>query len=300
MAVDWRDSVSGVAGSLCAVSAGMPFDVVKIRLQTQGGGGDRAGGATGRAAPARYRSPLHCAGHMVRHEGVRSLYKGMLPAMASQVCENFALFTANGVLRRLWLSSTGAEPSLPAHALLGGASGIFSVIAMCPAEVVKCRLQVLRADGAAGPAARHTPSAVLADVLRTDGAAGLFRGITALWARDVPFNTIFLGSYEAYSHAWVNWLGLASKDELHPALVTFNGGLAGATGWSVVFPFDVVKSRMQTKAASGVLACVADVFRVHGLRGFYNGWSAAVLRAFPANGALFLAYEASQRVLARV
>ena len=40
-----------------------------------------------------------------------------------------------------------------------------------------------------------------------------------------------------------------------------------------------------------------SVLRDHGPRGFFKGLGAASLRAFPSNGALFLGYEYSQRML---
>lgn len=43
----------------------------------------------------------------------------------------------------------------------------------------------------------------------------------------------------------------------------------------------------------------ADLFRREGVRGFWKGYSAAVLRAIPANGAGFLAYGAIQAIRLR-
>lgn len=142
-------------------------------------------------------------------------------------------------------------------------------------------------------------------VAKCEGLAGLFRGLPAVLLRDVPFNFCFFGCYEAYTSAFAQLLGKRSKDELNPFLILTAGGCAGATGWSIVFPADVLKSHMQTSsvstsagkraAALGIIATARAVYQAHGIRGFYRGWSAAVLRSFPANGSLFLGVEMTHR-----
>ncbi len=86
------------------------------------------------------------------------------------------------------------------------------------------------------------------------------------------------------------------------------GGLAGSTAWAIVFPCDVVKSRLQagalssgaatTGAAPSLFTAARALYAAGGVRVFYHGASAAVLRAFPANGALFLGYEMAMRLMA--
>lgn len=58
------------------------------------------------------------------------------------------------------------------------------------------------------------------------------------------------------------------------------GGIAGATGATLVYPIDLVKTRMQNQRSTVVgepqmyknsLDCVAKVFRNEGLLGFYSG-----------------------------
>ena len=69
--------------------------------------------------------------------------------------------------------------------------------------------------------------------------------------------------------------------------------------WSVVFPFDVVKSRQQLssgKDTKSFRAILLDLKR-EGFRKSMKGWTPAVLRGFPANGALFLGVELSRKMM---
>ncbi len=43
--------------------------------------------------------------------------------------------------------------------------------------------------------------------MRADGVRGLFRGLPALLARDIPFNALFFGCYDAYCKLLL-WLPL--------------------------------------------------------------------------------------------
>lgn len=136
-------------------------------------------------------------------------------------------------------------------------------------------------------------------VAKEDGIRGLFRGYSALLLRDVPFSFFFFGSYQAITSGAAKALGKESKNDLNPVTILASGGLAGATSWAIMFPVDVLKSRMQTASSTGPLSlrgAFRAVYSEFGIHGFYRGWSAAVMRAFPANGSLFLGVEMTHRV----
>jgi hypothetical protein len=300
---------------------GQPFDTIKVRLQTQPAAGRTARG---------YAGPIDCLVKTVRHEGPAALYKGSSAALASVVVENAVLFTANSLIKKsfvsLGLADARGDLTLGQHALAGGLAGVFSSTAICPAEVVKCNLQVLtaaRSLGASAPVAalpapayavsgvlattvrteaavaamvRPGPVSVARALLRTEGVRGLFKGLPSLWARDIPFNFAFLGSYEAFCGVFT-WATGDDRRALGAAPTLAAGGLAGMVGWSLVFPMDVVKSRMQTSpVGTSALTVARTLLREEGPRALYRGCSAAVARAFPANAALLLGFELSHRL----
>ncbi|CAK4652143.1 hypothetical protein LEN26_008226 [Aphanomyces euteiches] len=275
--LDIKETTSGGVGAVCLVYTGLPFDVAKVRLQTS----------------SEYRGVMHCLVKSVHNEGARSLWKGATPALASAIIENSVLFTAQGALRRIVFGSNH-KTSLIDEAMLGGAAAIFSATAITPAEVIKCRLQ-----------SSHTASsnvfACIRGILAQNGLAGFMAGLPAVLLRDIPFSFCFFGAYELYTSTLVRWLeDHSSKRDLHPLAVLTCGGAAGATGWSLVFPADVVKSYMQVGNGVGFRQAFDNIRKAQGLRGFYRGWSAAVLRSFPANGALFLGVEMTHRLFAAV
>ncbi len=254
-----------------------------------------------------------------------ALWRGALPALSSAALENAVVFTANGFFRRQ-VAGDLPESSLTLgqHALIGALSGSLSATAICPAEVVKCKLQYLVK---ASPAATASPLACVADIYRQAGMRGFFSGLPALLMRDVPFNALFFGSYRTFcrlcafsrmQYGWGRYKGnettpqafgqpsvsgyeKVTHEHLSPAEYFVCGGFAGMAAWSVIFPFDSVKSRMQSGSVqTGVVETMRNMWQRGGATPFFRGWSAAVLRAFPANAALFLGVEMSRQVLKKV
>lgn len=286
--MELKETLSGSFGSVCCVMAGQPFDVVKLRLQTQA--------TPSLAGPQRsYTGLTNCFSSILRREGVLAMWRGATPALASAFVENSIVFTMNGVFKRM-LAGNGntKELTLAQNSCAAGLAGFFSSTAMCPAEVVKCRLQF--AQGAS-----HGPLQILGDVLRTQGPRGLFQGWTALVCRDVPYNAAFFGSYEGLCGLICRWRGkvddrgFVEKKQMNQLEILLAGGGAGAVGWTLVFPADVVKSRLQSGAGSNMPSsfprALLKIAQEEGFMAFRSGWGAAVLRAFPANAALFLGVE---------
>ena len=69
--------------------------------------------------------------------------------------------------------------------------------------------------------------------MRSDGVGGLFRGLSSLIGRDVPFNALFYGSYESCCAALMRAEGLKSKDDLGMSRIFFAGG---PRGWLQTVP----------------------------------------------------------------
>ena len=274
-----RDAISGAFGSVCLVAFGAPFDTVKVVAQT--------GGAPG---------PLTALRRIAADSGPRALWRGAGPALASALIENIVVFSALGALHRAARVVRGDDaPPLTfgGHAFLGALAGIFSATAICPAEVVKCRLQSAAVRG--GPTTAKSAGALstFAGLLREGGFFGLFRGLAPLLARDVPFNAIMFAMQSSTGALLAKPLETLGLGEGTRAALA--GGFAGATAWLFVYPLDVVKSRIQVQVAesngkpraaaiSAAFSAFTDASREGAL---FRGLSAALARAFVANGALF-------------
>lgn len=134
--------------------------------------------------------------------------------------------------------------------------------------------------------------------MRDYGVKGLFRGLTMTVAREMPSYFCFFGVYEAVREA----LKPAGRTRADCGLLATT--LAGATGglllWTVTFPVDVVKSRIQLNdelPTRGWTVCLLHVYRNEGMAALYSGLSPTLVRCIPSSAVLFLVYEYTRKLI---
>lgn len=70
-------------------------------------------------------------------------------------------------------------------------------------------------------------------------------------------------------------------------------------GWTIAMPFDVPKTNVQARYDTKVVGSYApELIRIaqeRGVVGLYSGLGPTLVRAFPANAALFLGVEMGKR-----
>lgn len=84
------------------------------------------------------------------------------------------------------------------------------------------------------------------------------------------------------------------------------GALAGICGWLVIYPLDVIKSRLQADALApghNKYTGMTDCFRVSygqgGIRSLYSGLGFTLLRAVPVASVILPCYDATYFFLSR-
>uniref|UniRef100_UPI00358E1ABC mitochondrial ornithine transporter 1 n=1 Tax=Myxine glutinosa TaxID=7769 RepID=UPI00358E1ABC len=289
------DIMSGTAGGVACVYSGQPFDTVKVKMQT---------------FPSLYRTFLRCMVQTFKEEGIQGIYRGSTPALAANISENAMLFLSYGLCQRLvrlaCQTNNDTRLSDMQMACSGSLAAWFSSIVICPLELIKCRMQATREMHAAGKSAINvsncTAAAVMRAVLQTEGVRGFFHGMASTWIRDIPGYFFFFWGNE-FSKSLLTPAG-KTKDDLGPLSLVLSGGLGGVALWAVVYPIDSVKSRIQVMSMAGerggLLVTLSRILRHEGLRALYAGFTPTIIRAFPANGALFLAYEYTKDGMTRM
>lgn len=204
--------------------------------------------------------------------------------------ENMVAFATNGFLKRLL--SSQSDDSLLKPILTGSITGAVSAVALCPCDILKVRAQVNMAKGLAN----QSMSTVITGIWAKQGIAGFYQGFGSQLCRDIPFYGSFFGSYDILCR-------LLLKLDLPEASVYFiAGGLAGQIGWVASIAPDTVKSRIQTSDNPQPFMKTAKQIMLEGggIRGLFAGVEVAIIRAFPANAALFVGYEFSRKTVGRL
>lgn len=262
-----------------------------------------------------YAGPIDCVRRTLAAEGVRGLYKGMAFPLVGTVLETATLFTANGTLRRALIEGghlpPGADLPIPLVFASGAGSGLCVSFVLTPVELVKCRLQVQTgSDGGSGSGVRpfRGPLDCLVRSVRDEGLRVLYRGHTATLLREIPGTGMWFTAYEVFLRAMLQ-PGQARAD-LHPGVIIAAGALGGCSYWGVMYPMDTVKSAMQiaqaplpradgSRAAPPTFAAtLSQIYRAGGLRGLYAGLLPTLVRAAPANAAVFFVYEHAIQAMA--
>ncbi|KAI3623149.1 hypothetical protein CBS14141_003932 [Malassezia furfur] len=261
----WVEFFAGTAGGIASVVVGHPFDTVKTRLQAQAPVGPAQPLLPGVPLLAiHYTGTLNAFGRIVREERVVGLYKGVLSPMTF---------------------------------LAGVASGIGSALITSPMELFKIQQQINTSA-----TQRTTYMQAIAGVWRAGGLRAFFHGFGATCVRDVGYGPYF------FTYALLNrWMLLGhseTRPELSNAEMAVSGALAGVVGWLATYWADVVKTRIQAEPISsfrnhtpGFWPVLRATYRQGGLGALFAGASTTVLRAIPANAALFVVYEAVKREL---
>eukprot|EP01061_Rhynchopus_euleeides_P004688 TRINITY_DN13936_c0_g1_i1.p1 TRINITY_DN13936_c0_g1~~TRINITY_DN13936_c0_g1_i1.p1 ORF type:complete len:287 (+),score=111.96 TRINITY_DN13936_c0_g1_i1:103-963(+) len=276
-----KDVTAGTVSGICSKLLEYPFDTVKIRLQTD---------TTG-----RYSSAFGCFTQTLNEEGVRGIYRGVGSPIAGAMAENATLFWAYGLAQRnvkayFGAQGEGGELSLPQLCACGSASGIAVSHVLSPVERVKCIMQTQSGHSNFLSCGIHT--------FKSGGLQSLYKGHGAMLLREIPGNAAWYGGYEFFRKLFYTQLG-CPKDELPAYLTALAGALGGCAYWSAFFPADVVGNRLRSSsdASASFGSTFKEIYSQQGWRGLYKGWGVTMVRAFPANAAIFSVYEIVRKEL---
>mmetsp|Transcript_21585 Transcript_21585/g.33115 ORF Transcript_21585/g.33115 Transcript_21585/m.33115 type:complete len:277 (+) Transcript_21585:135-965(+) len=170
------------------------------------------------------------------------------------------------------------------------AAGIAESLTL-PIDVVKVRLQT----GFFGHVGQ-TQLGVFSKIIRTEGAAALWKGIFPALVRQCSYTGLSLVLYEPIRDA------IAGKGVKQSELPFWKRVLAGgAAGGTSIFVFnwaDVLKARMQnSKMQLPMLKTALEIYKARGILGFWAGSSPNVARCFVGNAAELGAYDQFKMLL---
>lgn len=281
-----NETVAGInAGFTCKLIE-FPLDTIKVQVQTQ------TPGAAGNLGPWGMLK------RTIKADGFLGLYRGLPSPLLGSMVENSVLFASYGLATRLM--HKGDPETLPFEKKLvaGAFSGSCVAMVLTPVELIKCKMQTAN-EGAV----RYANSfACLKATVAKDGIRSLFHGHVSTLCREVPGNAAWFGGYE-FAVRYLTPEG-GKRSDIPPWGLMCSGALGGMCYWALPFPFDTVKSKIQTGSHGmpagskvNVVTVLQHVFKTEGIRGLYRGCLLTVSRAAPSNAVLFMVYELSIRFL---
>ncbi|OZJ04116.1 hypothetical protein BZG36_02867 [Bifiguratus adelaidae] len=188
------------AGTTEAVAVVTPMEVVKIRLQAQ-----RHSMADPLDIP-KYRNAGHAAYTILREEGPRALYKGVVLTALRQATNQAVNFTAYQEFKKYFqkMQDLDVLPSYQ-HLILGGVSGAMGPLSNAPIDTIKTRIQ-RRASPDSG---WKRFSNITKEIYQKEGIRAFYKGITPRVLRVAPGQAITFMVYEKVK-GWIE----AIKDKV--------------------------------------------------------------------------------------
>jgi len=277
-----NDFIAGLVSGWAQVLVGHPFDTVKVHLQTQ----------------SHYDGAMHCVKTILKEDGVHGLYKGVRSPLVGIGFANSLMFVSHGTFKRLIAGGEvpDEEMSIKQHTAAGFLSGCVIPLAYTPMEHMKIKLQLSHLSNS--PVHYKGLIDCTVKTFKTGGLRSIYHGFGITLLRDIPTFTTYFGTYEILKAGFRN----LRKDNFtgyNQFELLMAGGLAGVACWLPAIPQDVIKSRAQT---AGVKAREAarEIYKLHGMKGFFRGFGPTVIRAFPANAVTFVVYETIMKNLKKL
>uniref|UniRef100_A0A3P9H0C2 Mitochondrial glutamate carrier 2 n=1 Tax=Oryzias latipes TaxID=8090 RepID=A0A3P9H0C2_ORYLA len=278
----------GVAG-LVGVTCVFPIDLAKTRLQNQQG-------------IQVYKGMFDCLAKTVRSEGYFGCYRGKFCVPKPR--------PNPGNKRHQHLPLWG-------EVLAGCGAGTCQVVVTTPMEMLKIQLQDagrLAQAAAPGPAPslvapppqaqpappqRPSATSITAQLLKTRGLAGLYRGAGATLMRDVPFSMIYFPLFANLNALGRDSAGSQAETQARaPFWQSFAAGCsAGSVAAVAVTPLDVIKTRLQTLQKGegedtyrGIMDCTRRILEREGPSAFLKGATCRALVIAPLFGIAQVVY----------
>ncbi|XP_070773637.1 dicarboxylate carrier UCP2-like isoform X2 [Enoplosus armatus] len=234
-----------------------PLDTAKVRLQIQGESLKSEG-----ASAMKYRGVFGTITTMVRTEGPRSLYNGLVAGLQRQMSFASVRIGLYDSMKQFYTRGTESA-GIVTRLMAGCTTGAMAVAFAQPTDVVKVRFQaqVRLADGGR----RYNSTLDAYKTIARD------EGVRGLWKDNLPCH--FTAAFGA-----------------------------GFCTTVVASPVDVVKTRFMNSSTgqySSAISCALTMLRHEGATAFYKGFMPSFLRLGSWNIVMFVTYEQIKRGMTR-
>ncbi|KAK2828468.1 hypothetical protein Q5P01_019502 [Channa striata] len=268
-----------------------PLDTAKVRLQIQGESQKAKG-----VSATKYHGVFGTITTMVRTEGPRSLYSGLVAGLQRQMSFASVRIGLYDSMKQFYTRGTESA-GIVTRLMAGCTTGAMAVAFAQPTDVVKVRFQaqVRLADG--GRRYNSTLGAYKT-IAKDEGVRGLWKGCMPNITRNAIVNCAELVTYDIIKELILKYDLMTDNLPCH-FTAAFGAGFCTTV---VASPVDVVKTRFMNSGAgqySSAISCALTMLRNEGPTAFYKGFMPSFLRLGSWNIVMFVTYEQIKRGMTR-
>ncbi|CAM9849399.1 unnamed protein product, partial [Chrysoparadoxa australica] len=288
----WDDAIAGVAAGGVSRILTAPFDMAKIRYQLDHG---REGW--------KYKNHglLKILSSIYSEEGMVSLWRGNMPAMALWMSYSGAQFGVYGQLKRLLGKEENWSHPHAFKFACGSVAGAAATFVTYPFDVARTALAYQ------GIPKRYSNFGDFASkTFRKAGIRGFFAGLSPALLQIAPQMGFSFTIYEWVTSLLIEVVTVRPIIDAWPVLA---GVVAGTCSKLLVYPFDTVKKRVQvqvmhrrsmlygpTPLYGGPLHALAAIYTQEGVMALFKGIVPAMYKSGISTALTFGVYEVALSV----
>ncbi|CAG8748802.1 26871_t:CDS:2, partial [Dentiscutata erythropus] len=271
-----KDIFSGTVGGIAQVLVGQ-------RLQTQP--------EPKPGQPPLYSNMLDCV-RKTGKEGFGAFYKGTLtPLVGIGACVSIQ-FAVLGYMKRYFGEKNKNQfLTNPQLYIAGATAGLVNSVISGPVEHIRTRLQVqvtpTKPSASTQTQLYSGPIDCIKKIYSSYGIRGIYKGQVITMIREFQgFGGYFFVYEYLLQRAMIK--ENTKREQVAKWKLLLFGAAAGFGMWIPVYPIDAVKSKLQTdgftpqtRQYKSAIDCFVKVYRNEGVKGFFKGFGACMLRAAP-------------------
>ncbi|XP_026478257.1 mitochondrial folate transporter/carrier-like [Ctenocephalides felis] len=284
--VKYEHLIAGISGGVTSTLILHPLDLIKIRFAVNDG--------RTIAAP-RYSGLSSAFATILKQEGVRGLYRGVVPNICgSGSAWGFYFLFYNSIKNYTQGGNTNKALGPTMHMSIAAAAGIFTLAITNPIWVVKTRLCLQYDDARRGMKSEEYKGMVDAfrKIYHLEGVKGLYRGfIPGMFG--VSHGALQFMTYEEMKTRYNIYRKVPIDTKMGTLEYLIFAAISKLIAAAATYPYQVVRARLQDQhnRYTGTWDCICKTWRYESWRGFYKGLGTNLIRVTPATMITFLTYE---------
>ncbi|XP_060119943.1 putative mitochondrial transporter UCP3 [Heteronotia binoei] len=267
-----------------------PLDTAKVRLQIQG-----ESKASRTAKNVKYKGVFGTMATMVRLEGPKSLYNGLVAGLQRQMSFASIRIGLYDSVKQLYTPKGSDNTSIFTRLLAGCTTGAMAVTCAQPTDVVKVRFQA-HITMVGGPKKYNGTVDAYRTIAREEGVKGLWKGTLPNITRNAIVNCGELVTYDLIKETLLKYHLMTDNFPCH-FVAAFGAGFCATV---VASPVDVVKTRYMNSNPGqykNALNCTLTMVVKEGPTAFYKGFMPSFLRLGSWNVVMFVSFEQLKRLM---
>jgi solute carrier family 25 phosphate transporter 3 len=198
-------------------------------------------------------------------QGLSGLVRGWLPTLIGYSIQGAGKFGLYEIFKKQYSDIAG--PGTLTYLAASASAEFLADIGLCPLEAVKVKVQTV-------PGFAKGLSDGLPKIVNQEGIAGLYKGLPALWGRQIPYTMMKFGVFENVVTAMYKTVVPKPKEECSRTEqlgVSFAAGYVAGVACAVISqPADNLVSKLNAVEGSSVGGLVKEI-----------GWSRLFLNGLP-------------------